>query len=862
MVDLVTVADLVPVPLWVSAGLQSTNWVNRAMVQLTGRSPDDHDGEGWLDDIHPDDVASYLALCREKWEANEPYEVVYRIRRTDGEWRWTVNRAVPFTSDAGAVGYIGANVDITDQVRAIEQIDTERRQLGVLVDVLSELVGVNPEALPAALTMVIERIGRFADVDRIGLVRIDHERRTMELEHAWHSHRVGPDYESQASISLDEHPEVARRLERHQIVAIDDVAAMPDSERVDREMLRGRGICANVVVPIVLGGVLNGLLFLDDHHRARQWDDLKPALQVLGHALAAALGRHAADRQERASEARFHALFDTNPLPMFVADPVSLRISEANRAAVDLYGDRHELIERDLRDLHPAAERDDAARLAADAGSGPRRTGPWRHVVRGGREIDVEISAQRVPIAPGSFLLFVVHDVTEQRRLERELRHQAFHDTLTGLPNRALLGHRLHRAIEGPAGDVSADDASVGRSEPAVILLDLDGFKTVNDSLGHQAGDRLLVQVADRLRRAVDEHHTVARLGGDEFAVIVPGPDALADARDVAERIERSLAEPIEVDGRPMVISASIGISHAGRDGHTADVLLRDADLAMFAAKDAGRGRTVEFDDDLARRAHERLSLETELRASITRGELVLHYQPTVDLDTGAIRSVEALVRWAHPTRGLLGPGHFLPAVEHHPLIEQIGEWVLDEACRQARAWRERCGWSPAIAVNVAPRQLAHSAFVEFVVDTLDRHAVSAEQLVLEITERSLLDDAASRDRLADLRAVGVRLAIDDFGTGYSSLGYLRDLPVDILKIDRSFVAAMDDGDEQSIALVAMVIELADVLGLDSVAEGIELDTQIERLRTLGCHAGQGYLIARPMPAAGIEELLEQHPHR
>ena len=711
--DLIRVTDLVPAPVWVSSGLDGVNWANRAMTEFTGRPAADYDGNGWTEGIHPDDVDGYVALCHAKWAAKEPYEVVYRLRRADGQWRWVMNRAVPFAGAGG--GYIGVSIDITDQVRLVEQVEGERSRLSMLVAVLSELVGALTEDLDDTLRSVIARIGGFVDVDRVGLVRIDHERRTMELDWAWHSSRITEDFAVERSIALDSHPDVARRLEAQQIVCIDDVHAMPDAQAVDREMLRSRGIRSNAVVPIVLGGTVTGLLFLDDHHGPRDWGQLLPTLQVLGHALASALGRREADAT---------------------------------------------------------------------------------------------------------------------------LRHQAFHDALTGLPNRTVIDRHAARAV---------------------ILLDLDGFKMFNDSLGHSAGDRLLVEVSQRIRATVDGTHTVARLGGDEFAVIVDGPDADDVARTVAGRIEQAFAEPFELDGREVVVTASIGISHANAIDRGADVLLRNADLAMFAAKDAGRGRTVEFDAQLERMAHERLVLQTDLRRALTRGEIVVHYQPSFDLRTRRVTSVEALVRWRHPTLGLVPPGRFLPLVEDQPIIEQLGERVLDLACRQSRDWVDALGWSPSVAVNVAPRQLANPEFVGAVAATIARQGMQPERLVLEITERSLLDDATSLERLAALRATGVKLAVDDFGTGYSSLGYLRDLPVDILKIDRSFVVAMDDGDRRSVALVAMIVELARVLELTTVAEGIEDEEHAAILRRLGCDIGQGYLFARPQPADDLLDLLREH---
>jgi len=437
-----------------------------------------------------------------------------------------------------------------------------------------------------------------------------------------------------------------------------------------------------------------------------------------------------------------------------------------------------------------------------------------------------------------------VHDLLES---QAELAHQALHDSLTGLPNRAALARRLSLALE-----------RYGRhgGGVAVLFVDLDRFKVVNDSRGHAAGDELLVAAAARLQRAVGGPDSVARFGGDEFVVIRDGPAARAEARAVADRIAGAFAEPFVLAGEEVFLSVSIGVAVAA-PGTSADGLLSDADAAMYRAKEGGRSRCEFFDEAMRVAAAARLQTESALHRAAERDELRLAYQPVVDIATGRVVGLEALVRWQHPRLGLLGPAAFVPLAEDTGLIVPIGEWVLHEALRQWSRWRQHAGGQPfTLAVNLSARQLRDPHLAAMVRDALERYGIGPWELCLELTESSFMADIEHHGRtLSELQALGVQLAIDDFGTGYSSLTYLQRFPVTVLKIDRSFVRGLglDAADE---AIVESVVHLAHALGLRVVAEGVECADQIAALHRLGCDVVQGYYLARPAPAAEIDEML------
>jgi diguanylate cyclase (GGDEF)-like protein len=452
----------------------------------------------------------------------------------------------------------------------------------------------------------------------------------------------------------------------------------------------------------------------------------------------------------------------------------------------------------------------------------------------------------------GEAVVGMAHDITERKALETQLAHQAYHDALTGLANRVLFGERVARALAAAGEDSDC---------VAVIFCDLDNFKKVNDSLGHEAGDDLLRVVADRLLNATRGCDTVARLGGDEFAVLVGNVRTVADPLVVATRIVEALRQPVVLGGAEVCVGGSAGVARAA-PGDDAAALLRNADVAMYQAKHGGKDRCAVFESGMAFAARERLDLEGGLRHAAERGELRLRYQPIVELDSGRVAGFEALLRWEHPERGLLSPATFLPLAEETGLIVPLGRWVLGEACRQGAAWDAalRAQGCPApeftMTVNVSGRQLSDAALLGDLAAALAESGFPSGRLLLEITESVWVEqDEATIARLRALRMLGVRLGIDDFGTGYSSLSYLQRFPLDVLKIDKRFVDGVtrDGGDA---AFARTIIALGEMLSLQTIAEGITRPQQQERLNALGCRLGQGYLFAEPLDPDHAGRLL------
>ncbi|WP_395699110.1 EAL domain-containing protein [Aquabacterium sp.] len=435
----------------------------------------------------------------------------------------------------------------------------------------------------------------------------------------------------------------------------------------------------------------------------------------------------------------------------------------------------------------------------------------------------------------------------ERQRAEQRIRHMAHHDELTGLPNRALLNDRLAQALA---------QARRGERPLALLFLDLDGFKHINDSLGHAVGDRLLQAVAQRLRELVREGDTVARLGGDEFVVMLVGLERAEDAARAAQDIVHALAQPFVTDEHQLHISVSIGISAYPSDGDSAQALLKHADAAMYRTKAQGRNGFQWFTAEMGLQAHQRVELLNALRVAVAEGGFELHYQPQVDLASGRIASVEALIRWHHPQLGLISPERFIPLAEDTGLIAPIGEWVLREACRQLAHWHAAGHPELAMAVNLSARQFEAQDLPRLVQQALQAHALPAHCLELELTETALMHNAeAARQTLLALHALGVKLALDDFGTGYSSLSHLRRFPIDTVKIDKSFIADLRGGPDAS-SIIRAIVVMARSLGMTVVGEGIETPEQLHFLAALPCQRGQGYLLARPLPADTLAALL------
>jgi diguanylate cyclase (GGDEF)-like protein/PAS domain S-box-containing protein len=648
------------------------------------------------------------------------------------------------------------------------------------------------------------------------------------------------------------------------------IVATPDDEALAAKTgaaVAGVLIDGHVTQPSALAATLT---VLDRHPPAVGPDALTALRAGLAAGFADALRQRTRAEQEaihrasllayRSGEARFRTVFSNASLGIGVADRRG-RVLEINDRLAEMLGiPAAEARGRDIRTLKQetdspeywAAHEDLLAGLRSHYSAEKRFTRPdggvtWSHL-RSNTVLDENGDVQ--------LLISLFEDITDRRTMTEQLMHQATHDPLTGLPNRALLLDRLD-ALLAAAGP----DDRLG-----ICFLDLDGFKGVNDTLGHQAGDRLLATIAHRLAGVVEAGNLVARLGGDEFVILLPHTLGPADVVAVAESVLAEVHKPVRVDGSTLTVTASLGLVERSALGADATELLRAADITLYWAKAAGRAGWALFDEERNAQEVERYALSQALPAAVATGELFLEYQPIVSLTDGRPQVLEALVRWAHPTRGLLGPNQFVPLAEDTGVIVEVGRWVLRRAVAEAATWAAPAGAGedfamPAVAVNVAVRQLRDPGFYDDVMTALADAGLPAERLHLEITESALMDaDDAGRLALRTLEALtdaGIGIAIDDFGTGYSNLSLLRRLPASTLKIDSSFVADLaDDADGSAASVVVSLVTLAHASGLTVTAEGVETADQARRLALLGADAAQGFYFSRPVSGDRVVEVL------
>ena len=626
--------------------------------------------------------------------------------------------------------------------------------------------------------------------------------------------------------------------------------------RVDREVCRRLGTRSVVVVPLRHRDVPLGTIAVTSSQPHAFDKAQAEVLQLLADQVtAAAVGaqvitelREVGQQRESvlvASEARFRRVFFEHPQPMWVLDAETQRFLAVNDAAVAKYGYSAE----EFAALTIAVIRRDVAHLAVDFNRARAGKSAFsaRHRLRDGRLIDVEVItvAQEFDGRPG--ILTLINDVTERNRLDRQLREGAFRDPLTGGANRALFAERVGHALTR----MRRRSATI-----AVLVINLDHFKNVNDNLGHVAGDSLLQAAAARMKAALRPGDTVARLGADEFAVLLLDVGQAGDPLGAAERLDEAFHSPLEFAGGSLVISLSIGVATSSTARTSADELLRDAELAMHAAKAAGRGRVEVFVPSMLELTTERLSLDQDLRHAVERGELRLFLQPVISVGSGAIVGCEALVRWQHPSRGFVLPDSFIPLAEETGMVSAIDTWVLHAACSQVAAWRASGLADLLLAVNISGCDLGRGDLVDRVSAALLETGFPRDRLEVEITESSAVSQPVEAlNELRRLRSAGIAVAIDDFGTGYSSLSKLATLPVDRLKIDRSFISDIKH-EEDDAPLVAAMIALAHRLGLQVTAEGVETPEQLAFLRRNGCDLLQGYLFSPPVPPNRFEELL------
>lgn len=797
--------------------------------------------------IHPDDRAEVMRVYREALAADqgEVFQVTHRIFTKDGHWIWVEARMINQFGLDGVDALVVSARDVNDRMRAEGRLRRRLEAEELLATLAPRFVDVSAGDLDDALHQALGEIGRFCNVDRAWILRFDDDGATVRQTHEWCEDGIDTQAHELQGVRLDDLPSFRDWATEGDSLVVASVAEMPPEQESERRLLELQDIKSMAAHTILMGGELSGIVGLDAVRSERRFNrsDLW-LLAATSAVFGAAFRRCAAERALAASEERFRAMIHNATDGVRLLDS-SLRTvwTSPAVAAITGYG-ASDLVEPSgrLALVHPD-DRDRVVASRAESLATPGRAvvcayrcrhadGHWIHLE------EVMTNLLDDPAVRG--IVANMRDVTADRRHEAELMAQARRDPLTDLPNRRQFDELVETAF-----------ARIERtgSMLAVLYLDLDRFKLVNDSFGHHVGDSLLRDAAERLRAAVRGGDVVARLSGDEFVVLCEPIAGEDEALSVADRVLAAFREPFSVGAGSIYATASVGVvlSGAMSTARDAAALLRDADAAMYSAKAAGRNRAALFSGTLVALARERVQVEVGLRAAVPEQQLHLRYQPIVSLESGELTGSEALLRWQHPERGELSPDVFLDVAEDTGMIVPIGEWVVHEACRQLAEW-DAAGLDDRLDlhVNVSVRQLVEGGIAESLQAALIETGVDPARLWVEITESALLagDDATSE--LKAVRACGVHLALDDFGTGHSSLSYLRHLDLDMLKIDRSFVDGVGHDDHDT-AIVTAIVRLAESLGLTTVGEGIETDEQRARLAEIGCTQGQGFWCAPPL---------------
>lgn len=806
---------------------------------------------GLQDIIHPEDLTDALALFRQVALGPRGSHVRHlcRVRRGDGVWRWVDSSVVNQVDVPGVDGLVIHARDVTE-TRAVEEALRQRVEADDLVSRISaRFVEVGADEIDQAVIESLRELGEFCRADRAWIFRLDDEERHIDHTHEWCAPGVSSEIHKLKGFPISDVPGFAAWLGDTRPLLVRSIVGLDDAERL---LLEDQGIRSLAAASMFVRGELHGIIGLDAVAEEVSWpEQVVWALDACANIFGSALQRCEAETALVLNEARFRAmlshaadgvrLVDLDMHTVY-ASPAVTRITGYTDADLADPGDRLLRIHPDDREM----VEDLRDRLRHDPGG--TVTGTYRVLHPDGHWVYVEEVTTNLVHDPSVRGYIVnIRDVTERQSYEAELLAQARRDPLTGLPNRLLFEELLDAALA--RRDITGSDL-------AVIVLGLDRFKLVNESLGHESGDILLTEAAERLRAAVRRGDSVARLSGDEFVVLCEPIDSPADLEDLVEGVLASFRTPFDLDGRAAYCTVSLGAALTTSSSPNRAGLMRDADAGLSVAKSQGRNRSVVFTPDLADTARERIDIEAGLRSALHGGELRLVYQPIVDLDTERVVGAEALLRWQHPERGVLAPAAFLDVAEETGLIAPIGAWVIGEACRQLSRWTESFDRSFTMHLNVSVRQLHEGGVADALRGALAAAGVDPSRVCVEITESALLAGQGALDELEQVRLCGVHLGLDDFGTGHSPLTYLRDLAIDLVKIDRQFVDGVAD-QRSDTAIVTAILHLADSLGLTTVAEGVETPSQAAALRELGCTQAQGYWFARPLTPVDFVRFAE-----
>lgn len=790
-----TMADDAPAMIWVTDESGEATYHSRLWLETTGQSQKQALGFGWVNTVHPEDRQAAEARFQEASQRQVPVRSEYRLRRADGSWAWVIDIGRPrFAEDGSFLGYVGIALDITDRREAeLAREESEALFRSVL------------ESTPDCIRL-LDLDGRPVLMNRAGRQLFGLDETTKLEDVRWH--------------------ELVSATDLAKAYAVYAEVRKGRTIRIETSIRGGDGLerCMDVIVAPVIGSSGKPARLLSI------WRDITDAKKTR-------------DEAEHLAE-RLSGVLESTMDSVMVVDR-SWRLTYANTKAMRLLKLGDQAVGTELWQLFPAKENSlfatEYRKSMAD------RTSATFEEYLEGHGIWLEVHA--APTSEGISIFF--RDITERRNSEqerllaqRQIHHMARHDVLTGLPNRQFLREVFEQALDNPVEDTST----------AILSLDLDGFKAVNDAYGHPVGDLLLRQVAERLRKSVAASDVVGRLGGDEFVVLRNGVRNADEAVELAKAIINSVGASYDLDGTQADVGVSVGLAISPRDGETADQLIKAADLALYRAKAAGRGTYKMFEPSMDAHLQARQQMKVALRRALANDQLEVHYQPLVDLRTGLITTCEALVRWNHQERGVIPPVEFIPLAEETGLIVPLGEWIVGQACREAAKWPSHV----SVAVNLSPVQFRNRALRGVIENALMEAGLDPTRLQLEITESVLLDESENNLLvLQELRKLGVKIAMDDFGTGYSSLGYLRSFPFDKIKVDRCFIGDLPAGKE-SLAIIRAVASIGRTLGITTTVEGVETQTQLDAVNAEGFDEAQGYLFAHPLPADKVLEAVQE----
>ena len=751
---------------------------------------------------------------------------------------------------------IGIALDVTER-REMEAALRQRAEFEKLITTLSShFINLPAPKVDAGIRNALESIGEFIGVDRIRMY-LQNQAKSLNPDFEWCIPGIPASDDGNQDFFLVDYPWFSEILKKMDVVHISSPDDLPEEASAERKLLRLRGIQSIVLVPMVSGGSLIGLLTFSTLRSKKTWTEEDVALfKITGEMFASALVRRHNEEALRGSEEKFRVLFNNAIDSIFLfgisEEGVPGKFVEVNDiACIKLGYSREELLQMTLFDLSSPEDLNDYPKIFKKLLQQDHITFEKAAISRSGLKIPVEVNAHVFQWGGKRFVQAIARDITDRKRAEETIRRQAYYDVLTNLPNRTLFKDRLEQAMK---------HAHRNKQMLGVIVLDLDRFKNINETLGHILGDKLLVAVSERLLGVLGESETIARFGGDEFTLLLPQVTSVEEATRHAQKIIELLGTPFKLNNHDLHVTTSIGMAFYPDDGENSEVLLKNAETAMYRAKEQGRNNYQLYASVMNVSAFKQLLMENSLRRALEKEEFVVYYQPQIDIKTQKMIGAEALVRWQHPDLGLVFPTEFIGLAEETGLIVPIGEWVIRKVCTQNKKWQDAGYGKACVSVNLSARQFQQRNLVATISHILQETGLDPQYLGLEITETIAMKNADyTISALNELKKMRVHLSLDDFGTGYSSLSYLKRFPLETLKIDRSFVRDITT-DPNDAAIVNAVVALAHSLKLDVVAEGVETEGQLSFLKSHDCDHVQGYIFSHPLSEENFLKTLKQNP--